>query len=139
MANRAKNKRLVKKTETVRERATKTPRPVKTRHLSRTATSVTKPFKLVGRFVVKILSPFGFLLWPFKTRPARFTGRVLASVLLLRFFRNAWGELRQVEWPGRKETSKLTLAVFMFAIAFGLIIAITDYGLDKLFRKVLIK
>lgn len=138
MADKAK-KKLIKKTETVRERANKTTGPVKTRRLSGAATQAGRPFRLIARLLAFVLRPFGFLLWPFKTRPMRFVGRVLASVLLLRFFRNAGRELRQVEWPGRKETTKLTIAVFTFAIAFGLIIAITDYGLDKLFRKVLIK
>jgi len=55
------------------------------------------------------------------------------------YFRNSWRELRLVTWPGRRETWKLTFAVFLFAIIFGVVISITDYGLDKLFRKVLLK
>lgn len=56
-----------------------------------------------------------------------------------RYFRESWAELRQVVWPSRKETFKLTLAVFTFAIVFALLVSITDYGLDKIFRKVLLK
>ena len=56
-----------------------------------------------------------------------------------RFFREAFQELRLVTWPGRKETWKLTTAVFVFAIVFGIAIAITDYGLDKLFRNIILK
>ena len=54
------------------------------------------------------------------------------------YFREAARELKQVTWPTRKETWKLTFAVFLFAIIFGLVIAVVDYGLDKVFRKVLL-
>lgn len=56
-----------------------------------------------------------------------------------RFFREAWQELKLVQWPNRKETTKLTTAVFIFAIAFGAIIAVVDFGLDKLFKELLLK
>ena len=61
------------------------------------------------------------------------------SFLIPSYFKNSFRELKQVTWPGRKETLKLTFAVFMFAIVFGLIITVTDYGLDVVFKKVLIK
>ena len=54
------------------------------------------------------------------------------------YFREAWRELRLVTWPGRRETWKLTLAVFVFATAFGIVIAITDYGLDKVFKRIIL-
>ncbi len=55
-----------------------------------------------------------------------------------KYFRESWAEVKQVTWPSRKESVRLTSAVIMFTLVFGLIIAITDYGLDKLFRKVLL-
>ena len=55
-----------------------------------------------------------------------------------RYFREAWEELKQVTWPTRRETLKLTLAVFTFAIIFGLLVAVVDFGLDKLFKKVIL-
>jgi preprotein translocase SecE subunit len=85
------------------------------------------------------MSPLAFLLKPFQSAPVRAAGRVLSAVLLLGYFKRSWQELRQVEWPNRKDTTKLTFAVFVFAVVFSLIIAATDYGLDKVFRKVLIK
>jgi preprotein translocase SecE subunit len=133
-------KRRIKKTETIREKASTAAVTTKPRRrmVRRTAGTVSRPLRWLGRRVSRLLRPFRFLLWPFKTRPARFIGRILATILLLRFFRDAWRELRQVVWPSRKETWKLTVAVFVFAILFGIIIAITDFGLDKLFRKVLL-
>lgn len=55
-----------------------------------------------------------------------------------KYFRESWAELKLVTWPTRREALKLTGAVIIFTVAFGLIITLTDYGLDKLFRKVLI-
>lgn len=132
-------KRQLKKVETVRERVDRvgSEQPRK-RRVRNTAGKAGRPFVIAGRFIAKISKPFAFVLIPFKTKPARFIGRGLASILLLRFFREAWGELRQVQWPTARETVRLTSAVFIFSIAFGLIIAITDFGLDKIFKKVFI-
>lgn len=71
------------------------------------------------------------------TKVGRFLNK--RRYLLPAFIRDAGNELKQVTWPSRKETLKLTLAVFLFAIVFGLLIAVVDYGLDKLFRKVILK
>ena len=66
-------------------------------------------------------------------------GRVLAVVLLINFVRSSFRELRDVVWPNRRQTTQLTLAVFVFAIVFGIIISVTDYGLDKIFKQILLK
>jgi preprotein translocase SecE subunit len=100
--------------------------------------TLKKPFGAIWRLIKKIVRPFRFLRRPFKTRPVRFIGRLLNKVLLLTYFRQSWLELRQVTWPGRKETAQLTFAVFAFAIVFSIVIAIIDFGLDKLFKEVLI-
>jgi preprotein translocase SecE subunit len=70
-----------------------------------------------------------------KLKPVHIVGLILVPP----YFRNSWRELRQVTWPSRKETRQLTSAVLIFAIIFGVLIAITDYGLDKLFKKVILK
>lgn len=59
--------------------------------------------------------------------------------VLPKYFRNSYRELRQVTWPDRKQTVRLTFAVIAFATVFGIAIAIVDYGLDKLFREILLK
>lgn len=138
-ANKPAKKRQLKKTETVRERTVRSSNePLKQRRVKRTASKLWAPFRALGKVIARILSPFTFLLWPFKTKPARFIGRFLAAVFLFRFFREAWAELRQVQWPTARETVRLTTAVFLFSILFGALIAVTDYGLDKIFRKVFI-
>jgi len=136
-----KKRRVVKKpTESVREKATKAQdKPVKRRLHRTAATAASKPVRAAGRGVKKAAKPFAFAVKPFRTRPARFIGRVMTSILFLRYFRESWKELRNVTWPNRRETLKLTLAVFVFAIGFGLIISVVDFGLDKLFKELLLK
>lgn len=69
------------------------------------------------------------------TSPIRLIGRVLFP----KYFRNSYRELKQVKWPNRRESRQLTFAVLMFSLAFGVVVALVDYGLDKLFREVLLK
>jgi preprotein translocase SecE subunit len=117
---------------TVRERASQSEDVKQPRRLRRTATSVAKPLKAAKRVGGKEY----YLPMP-KNRVGRFLNKRRSWVP--KYFRNSWQELKQVTWPGRKETWQLTFAVFIFAIIFSIMIAITDYGLDKLFRKVLLK
>ena len=134
-----KPKRVLKKAPTVRERTEQSAKPQPKHRLRSSAKKAGIPFIVIGRFIAKILRPFRFLLRPFKTRPVRFIGRLLAKIFLINYFRDAWKELKQVSWPGRRETWQLTFAVFVFAAVFGLLITVTDYGLDKIFKKILLK
>ena len=54
------------------------------------------------------------------------------------YFRSSWKEVKEVTWPDRKTTAKLTVAVLAFATVFGVAIAIVDYGLDKIFKALLL-
>ena len=75
------------------------------------------------------------LRWFFRLKFMRFLGRILG----FGFFASSWQELRQVTWPTRREGRRLTTAVIIFSVVFGALIAVVDYGLDKLFRQVLLK
>jgi preprotein translocase SecE subunit len=70
--------------------------------------------------------------------PFKVLGRGLAK-LTPKYLVNSWRELRQVHWPNRRETWRLTLAVFVFAVVFGAMVAGVDKGLDELFKKVVLK
>ncbi len=100
---------------------------------------ISKVFGAIERGLRKIFRPFRFVLRPFKTRPMRFIGRILGKIFLVNYFRSSWQEIKLVTWPGRRETTQLTIAVFVFAITFGVFIAVVDFGLDKLFKQVLLK
>ncbi len=132
MADPAKPKRrMVKKAETVREKTEKSsiPKPDKKNGIVRlTLGYIALPFKWIG--------------WPF-AKAARFLGKfkvfkVLGKVLWPTYFRNSWKELRQVTWPTRRETWQLTLAVIIFSVIFGVLVAVVDYGLNKVFKELII-
>jgi preprotein translocase SecE subunit len=128
-----KKPRVRKSAPTVREKAeaarveSEKPKPRRVRRLIKTAgrpiakaklpdNRATKPVKKVGSFLKKILG------W-----------------LVPRYFINSWREVKQVTWPSRRETWRLTLAVFIFAIVFGALVAGVDKALDEAFKKFILK
>ena len=99
------------------------------------------PVRLVGRGLAWLahrppLNQIGLgIRWFFRLRAFRFIGRILG----FSFIRNSWRELKQVTWPTRHNGLRLTWAVIAFSIVFAVIIAVVDYGLDKLFKQLLLK
>lgn len=92
--------------------------------------------KRLGRVLAKPFRPIGKVL----ARIERFKPiHIIGLVIIPRYLRNAWKELRLVTWPSRRETRRLTGAVLVFAVIFGVLIAAVDYGLDKVFKKVILK
>lgn len=75
------------------------------------------------------------LRWFFRLRAIRFIGRILG----FSYVRSSWKELKDVTWPSWQESRRLTTAVIIFSVIFGVLIALVDYGLDKLFKQVLLK
>jgi preprotein translocase subunit SecE len=125
-----KTKRQVKNPETFRERALKatetSDKPKTTARLKQAGSKATNPvFKPIGVSARKF----------FAFKPVRLIGKVILPVYL----RRSWHELRLVTWPSWKESRRLTFAVLVFAIIFGASIALVDYGLDKIFRNILLK
>ncbi len=122
-------KRRLRKAETVRERSNQTKKPEKG---PRRLHKVTKPLRNaanVGRKEYYLPLP--------NNKAGRFLNR--RHHFFPRYFRDSWRELKMVTWPGRRESWKLTFAVVTFAVIFGLLVSIVDFGLDKLFRKVILK
>src|SRR5579862_611732 len=91
----------------------------------RVARVFVKPFRPIGRLLARIE----------RFKPIHLIGLVLVP----RYFRNSWRELRMVAWPSRRESRRLTSAVLVFAVIFGVLVAVVDFGLDKLFKKVILK
>lgn len=124
-AKKKRSKRRLRNPETIREQAIRaqaeTGKPKK-------ATKVKRASKRAFRPVTKLKKPFTHK--PF---------RVLGLVVVPPFLRRSWQELRLVTWPNRKESRQLTVAVVIFSIIFGVFVAIIDWGLDKLFKEVLLK
>ncbi len=71
-------------------------------------------------------------------KPFRVLGKVLATVLLIKYFRSSFSELKLVTWPDWKKSWRLTWAVLVFSVFFGVILAIVDFGLDKLFKQLIL-
>jgi len=127
-----KYKRRVRPSETVREKRAKQRRieeKPKRRPLAKVRHYLAVPFRWIGS------RP----LWQSKFwRPFRFVGRILSYVLFISYFRNSWRELRDVTWPSWKLSWRLTWAVLVFSIFFGVIVALVDYGFDKLFKRLIL-
>ena len=120
--------RRVRKIETVRQKAEKSQVEV-----------AAKKRGPVRRF-------FRVIFWPFRMagRGLKWIGhfkvfRFIGLILLPRYFRNSWKELKLVTWPTKRESRRLTLAVMIFAIVFGVLVASIDYGLDRVFKRILLK
>lgn len=128
-----KKRRQLKKVQTVRQKAEKAGVEKKPRRLRRASSVAAKPFKTAGRLGRKELHPIKLpdnKVGRFMTKSRRVTPN---------YFVQSWQELKQVKWPTWRETTKLSFAVFIFAIFFGAFITILDYGLDKAFKSLFLK
>lgn len=127
-------RRVLKKapTPTIRQRASQAPSgSKKLRRLRSGSQTATRPLRAAAQF-----SKVEFYLPMPDSRLGRFLNK--RRYWIPRYFREAWHEVRQVKWPNRKETRHMTVAVFIFAIVFAVVIASVDYGLDQVFKKVLL-
>lgn len=126
-----KKVRKVKNPETFRERAlkakeTKLPKKSKaSSKLSGALKPVNASLKKVGdnkslKPIFKIINKIGKIVFP-------------------SYFRNSFKELKQVTWPTFRNGLKLTWAVIIFAVVFGLSIAALDWVLTNVFKNILLR
>lgn len=127
-----KTPRRVKKPETVRERAQRQEAPKKPRRISKVTGTAKKPWSKLRQAASKEYHPI--------TLPDSKIGRLLKKRVrfMPKFFGEAWQEVRQVTWPNAGETTKLTIAVLLFALVLGGLVWAVDYGLNKLFEEILV-
>lgn len=132
-----KKKRLVKNPETFRERA------LKTATQNEQPKRVTQLRRATSRPLGRMLRPIGRALARlFRHQPFKIIGqalRLIGRIIFPEYLRGSWRELRRVKWPDWNESRRLTVAVLIFAIVFGGLVSIVDYGLDKIFKQVLLK
>ena len=76
-----------------------------------------------ARKIPTILKPFWFLLTPF--------------CAFGRYVKESIAEIRQVRWPSRKDTWKMTLSVIGYVILIAVFIMLLDALLTKLFNGLL--
>jgi preprotein translocase SecE subunit len=119
-------RRVVRNPDTFRERAQKaTEVSDKPSKAGNAANALTRPFRPIIAAIRRSLA------WKVIRRILRF--------IVPTYFVNSWRELKLVTWPGWKQSRQLTGAVLIFAVVFGAVIALVDFGLDKLFKNILLK
>jgi preprotein translocase subunit SecE len=123
--------KLRKPSSSMRESAAQSrARAEKPKRVRKAASAAKKPVSSLGAILTKEYH----LIEP-KDQTKFFTK---SRSITPRFLSSAWSEMRQVTWPKRKETWRLVFAVFVFAITLGVLIAVLDYGLEKLLREVIL-
>jgi preprotein translocase SecE subunit len=146
-ATEKKPKRILRAAPTLREQTAKSTADAKPTKVSKVSKTFAMPFKIVGKAVQRVVlaiaqSPIGaaatFIWGSALFIPVRFIVRILAKVLLVRYFMQSFQELKLVTWPDARTTARLTFAVTMFAVIFGLIVAGMDFVFEKLFREVIL-
>lgn len=124
-----KSRRLRGSSETIREQSEKRQLqasvPEKPSRVRAFLSGFTWPLRALGRQIKK-LERFHIF-------------RIIGRILLPLYLRNSWRELRQVTWPNRSTTLRLTFAVIVFSLVFGLIVAAVDFVLDKIFKELILK
>jgi preprotein translocase SecE subunit len=118
---------LREQAELARSKAETRKKPGRVRKLSSKAGAGLKKTRITRNPITKIIARIG---------------RIILKVLrwvVPKYFVNSWREVRLVTWPSRKETWRLTMAVFIFAIVFGAMVAGVDKVLDIIFKKVVLK
>jgi preprotein translocase SecE subunit len=132
-----KTARIVRSPETFRERAIKAAAEADTPQREAIGS------KIAGKVITPITSPTGkffrrlFAVQPFKSMA--WVVKIIGRILIPRYIRNSFKELKLVTWPGWRQSRQLTFAVLAFAIVFGTAVALVDYGLDKVFKQILLK
>lgn len=56
---------------------------------------------------------------------------------IITFFGEVKEELSKVVWPTRKETISYTVTVIVFSVVVSIILGAADFGLIKIFEKVI--
>lgn len=54
------------------------------------------------------------------------------------YFAGSWRELRQVNWPTRRATWGMTLAVMLFTLVLAVFILLLDLGFEQLFKRIIL-
>lgn len=122
----SKKRRIIASPETVRERSQHTlDKSKKPRRGGKVRSALAWPFHKLGSFFRRLNTIKGF----------RWIGYVIYPI----YIRNSLREVRLVDWPNGKQTRQLTTAVIVFAVIFGVLVALVDYVLDHLFRKFILK
>lgn len=130
----AKKKRVRKPKESLRERNVKAAeKKGKEKRVRKVANATTSTTKKIGSVLTT-----EYHLTERKENNEEHGFFSKSRSLAPRYFRNSWQEIKKVTWPDFRTTWKLVFAVFVFAIVIGGFIAALDWGLEKLFREIIL-
>ncbi len=90
-------------------------------------------FKSIGRFLAKLTAPIR------KTKVWRWLRKHVLRSPFRGYFVSSWKELKNVTWPDRKTSLKLTGVVLLFTFAFAIFTTLLDFGFEKLARQIFLK
>lgn len=131
MAKKNEEKSSKKPKTSLRERNIKAAEAKdKPKRIRKVATTAVKPVGKVGEVMKR-----EYHVLPQKQNPGFFTK---SRKITPSYFSNSWKELRKVQWPNFKNTWKLVFAVFVFAIGLGIAISLLDFGLEKIFKQIIL-
>ncbi|MDR3158268.1 MAG: preprotein translocase subunit SecE [Zoogloeaceae bacterium] len=68
-----------------------------------------------------------------------FCKKTEAGGRFVQLWRESWMELKKVVWPTRKETTQVTIQVFVFVVIMALFLFVTDKGLEWLIYGLILK
>ncbi len=126
-------KRTLKNPETFRERALK----------ASDASAKPPAQHKVRKFFAKIFSPIVNTTNRLKKvkflKPVFAAFRIIGRIIWPKYFRTSLYELTKVTWPTWKMSLRLTYAVIVFSVIFGVTVAFVDWGLGKVFKHLLLK
>ena len=126
-----KKVRKVKNPETFRERALKAQEPK--------VSNKSKAGKALGNVFAPLTANIKKIAQIKSLKPVFKVLNMIGKVIFPSYFRNSFKELKQVTWPSVRNGLKLTWAVIIFALVFGLSIAALDWGLTKVFKNILLR
>ena len=131
---KAKKPRIRKEPETVREKAQKeTAKKATPKKFHKVKTTIKKPFNKAAQIGAKEYHPIKV---PDKKGLRHLNKRVR---FVPKFVRESWAELKLVTWPSKSEALQKTLAVFMFAIFFTILVQILDLIFSKVIKEIILK
>ena len=127
--NKSKPKRRLKPPQSVREKAQQSKNIIaKDKKPGKLKQAIKRLFIKIGNFLKK------YKLFRIIAKILKFIGLIIVP----KYIRNSRKEIKLVTWPNRKETIRLTYAVLAFAIVIGAFVALLDYGLNDLFKVILL-
>lgn len=128
-------RRLRSTSETMRERSEKlqNQEPKSNHPVARGFRSFWRGFTWPLRALGRLLARLGRFLGKYKFF------RVIGYIFVPPYIRGSWRELKLVTWPNFVQSWRLTYAVLIFSVIFGVVVAILDFGLDKVFKEIFTK